>query len=369
MNAAAKTLFQADTSTFWGRAESIAARSWAGTREAQKGLVATEAVNDANHAALRSASISPTRSAIDLEELDLRAGSASLRRASSAPASRTRGESRQQPLAAAQAAPALSEFLLSWLWPLLLLPSFLAGAEDLDWLAPLEAVHTREVYARISGPVQSLAVQEDDRVTLGDTLLLLEGTEYRLRERTAYLAWTQEQSRLERARPLYALGGLSTQALEELEYQAEAARLRWEQARTDLAHTLIRAPMDGIVNDCSLQVGALVNPGMRLCRLLDPTHLKAVLYLPPEQLEQVSPGQSVRASSLAFPQRSIQGFIRHLSPLLDPASGRGQVELLFPRAGRSFRPGTLVQIHLTPAEPSPRRPRTSGKANNGDLEP
>ena len=72
MNATAATLHQSGTSLLWERAESITSLSWAGTRETKKGLAATEAVNGAHHSALRSASIRPRRSAIDLEELGLR---------------------------------------------------------------------------------------------------------------------------------------------------------------------------------------------------------------------------------------------------------------------------------------------------------
>jgi multidrug efflux pump subunit AcrA (membrane-fusion protein) len=100
--------------------------------------------------------------------------------------------------------------------------------------------------------------------------------------------------------------------------------------------------------------------------MVDPTDLKADLYLPSAQLARIRPGQSVQAVPLSAspepmaplpfpgptarpgpgPGRSLTGRVTYISPVLDAHSGQGRVRILYARAGRHHRPGTLVRVYF-----------------------
>lgn len=225
-----------------------------------------------------------------------------------------------------------------------------ASADTLAWTAPLEAAVSAEVYALTTGPVREVRAHEGDPVARGDTLVVLEAADLRLAVARANLACRRTQGYLDRAGQLHARGGVSTQELETLRYEAEAAQLRLEQAELDLSRTVLCAPMDGQVAACAAQVGRPTAAGQVLLVLIDATDLQADLYLPATQLASVRLHQVVQAvpaaAPAAEPGRPMAGRVVHISPILDPHSGQARVRLLFAQAGRHHRPGTLVRVQL-----------------------
>lgn len=237
-------------------------------------------------------------------------------------------------------------------------PALLGSAPDtarvpLDtvaWTAPLEAAVSAAVCALIAAPVQQVRVQEGDRVNRGDTLVLLDRADLRLAAARARLASQNRQSYLDRATRLHAQGGVSTQELETVRYEADVAQLRREQADLDLSRTVLRTPITGCVAACAAQVGQLPTVGHVLVVLVDPADLKADLYLPASYLDRIRLQQSVQAVPVAGtatgPGRSLTGRVTWVSPILDPHSGQGRVRILFAQAGRHHRPGTLVRVYF-----------------------
>ena len=153
-----------------------------------------------------------------------------------------------------------------------------------------------DVYARMTGQVERIAVLEGDRVAAGDTLALLEEGALRLAEAAAGVACRKAQGRLERAEQMWARGLISVQQVESIRYEAEAAPhppgggrglpcpgrscwLRW----------------GGLVARCEVRIGALTSPGMLLFRIIDPEDLAAELFVPADRLDLVRPGQAVPA--------------------------------------------------------------------------
>ena len=104
-----------------------------------------------------------------------------------------------------------------------------------------------------------------------------------------------------------------------------------------------------------MQPGDYLTPGQPCCRLIDPTDLQARLFLTPEQLAAVRPGQRVRAAPLRPPDAlagplpqspPLFGTLTYVAPELDPQQGTATALVRFPGAGHRLRPGTLVTLTL-----------------------
>ena len=76
--------------------------------------------------------------------------------------------------------------------------------------------------------------------------------------------------------------------------EVQAARARLEQARVDLARTVIRAPLDGVVAQRRVQLGQRVQPGMPLMAVVPVQEIYVDANFKEVQLEKVRVGQSVK---------------------------------------------------------------------------
>lgn len=72
-----------------------------------------------------------------------------------------------------------------------------------------------------------------------------------------------------------------------------AAKARLDRARLDVARTVIRAPMDGVVTQRSVQVGQKVNAGTTLMTIVPITQAYVDANFKESQLRGVKPGQPV----------------------------------------------------------------------------
>ena len=232
-----------------------------------------------------------------------------------------------------------------------LLLSAAAAEEPLVLTVPLEAAIGVSVFAYSTGIVASVWGDVGDVVVAGDTLAVLEQDTQQRAAAHARLVLQKAQARKERGQALHRQGGFSTQALEGLSLEWEEARLRWLEAQGALNRCVLTAPVNGIVAECPLQKGARLAAGARAFRLIDPTDLKAVLFIPADRMPGIRLGQAVTAQAEALGV-SLPGQLIRVSPLVDPTSGTCRVEAHFVGGGRLVRPGTLVQIHFSD-NPSP----------------
>ena len=230
----------------------------------------------------------------------------------------------------------------SWWLILLLAKSVLS--EPIVLQAALEAAHSANVFSYQSGIVRKMIVQIGDTVAAGDTLALLADETLQLEERGSRLALDKAQSRLVRVQQLHASGGVSTQDLETLAFEVQAAELFWQKARMSLAQTILIAPTCGIVAEIHTQEGARTTVGQPLILLIKTRNLKAELFLPADQLDVVLQD---RVAAIGPNGKRIEGRITLISPLVDAASGTCRIVAEFPDAGQVFRPGMVVSVELS----------------------
>jgi membrane fusion protein (multidrug efflux system) len=121
--------------------------------------------------------------------------------------------------------------------------------------------------------------------------------------------------------------------LEAAEAQAGAARARATAAlalaRQDLDHTVIRAPIDGVVGDRQVAPGDYVQPGTRLLTVAPLSALYLTANFKETQVMRMVPGQAVRIRLDALPGTVLTGRVDSLAP------GTGSQFSLLP-----FEPGT-----------------------------
>jgi RND family efflux transporter MFP subunit len=193
------------------------------------------------------------------------------------------------------------------------------GAESPGWRLAEVRAQVGDVVKR--GQVLAVFATEVAEADLAQLRAALAEAEALLAEATA---------NANRARDLQPSGVLSAQQTQQLLTAERTAAARLEAQRAALAAQQIRlkqaqvlAPDSGIISARSATVGAVVQPGQELFRLIRQGRLEWRAEVAAADLVQIKPGQNVRVSPVGAPATS--GRVRMVAPTVDAATRNGLV--------------------------------------------
>ena len=188
------------------------------------------------------------------------------------------------------------------------------------------------ISAQVPGTMQRVAVDRGVAVREGQVLGVIqaegirgaaEGARAQVAAAEANLAVARQ--RMESAQTLRKAGAMS-----EIDYKAaaagyEAARAQLAAARAQAAGAIeqavsatVRAPMNGVINSRSVEVGENVNPGQELFTLVRSDELELAGQVPLEAAANIRPGQAVVFTIPAYPNREFSGSVARIEPMANP---------------------------------------------------
>lgn len=240
------------------------------------------------------------------------------------------------------------------------------------------SAETAVVTAEIDGPVDDVRVVDSVRVKRGDVLVVLNDTDTKLalRQAEADLARANAQAAsakanlarsgidLKRREALVASGSVSGDELTQVKngdsnaraaldgaIAAEAlAQARLDKAKVDLARTVIRSPVDGIVARRQVQLGQRVQPSAPLLSVVPVQDMYVNANFKEVQLNDVHPGQTAELVSDIYGDKVVfHGVVDGFS------GGTGAAFALIPAQNATGNWIKVVQrlpvrIRLNPAE-------------------
>lgn len=194
----------------------------------------------------------------------------------------------------------------------------------------LEPVGAVEVGTQVSGIIDRLLVDFNDRVKQGQLLAVLDTTSLAasVRDAEASLARARAQYRLavdeyQRGEPLAGKGYLSEQELGSLSAAVEMAKASLQsaeaalsRARTNLGYTEIRAPIDGAVIQRSVEEGQTVAASLSAPTLFilarDLAQMQILALVDESDIGQIKEGQQVRFTVQTYPEHEFSGSVRQI---------------------------------------------------------
>ena len=118
-----------------------------------------------------------------------------------------------------------------------------------------------EVSSKITARVKEILVEENQTVTAGQTVAILDGQDYEATRDQAQFALTNALQKLNRTQRLYDIGAKSKEELEDAQYNYDKAKTDLEKAESNVSETVITAPMDGVVVGEPLTAGSMAVQG------------------------------------------------------------------------------------------------------------
>lgn len=231
----------------------------------------------------------------------------------------------------------------------------------------LNPLRLLSVGTRVSGTVKRLRVDYNQRVEQGQVLLELDDALYaaQLKQSQAGLAMAEAGLALaeadeRRIRDLIVNEFATRQQLDQAVQarkaaaaQVEAAQAAVQKDRGDLADTVIRAPVSGIVIERLVEEGQTVAANFQTPTLItiaeDLTKMQIDASFAESYIGDISPGQRVQFSVDAFPERSFSGRVAQvrLNPLIDQNVVTYDVVILADNPDLLLFPGMTAYVNIT----------------------
>ncbi len=142
-----------------------------------------------------------------------------------------------------------------------------AAAERIDLKSTVSATGTIiprdsvEVSSKITARIKSVLVKENDVVTAGDTVATLDAKTLSTKRDQAELKLTNAKEKYDREAYLYSIGAHPKATYEDAQYNYDAAMSVLEETESDLAETIIKAPIGGIVVGKPKTAGTMATAG------------------------------------------------------------------------------------------------------------
>lgn len=192
-----------------------------------------------------------------------------------------------------------------------------------DWLAAkAQAENSRKLQRRMEDLSKRDLIAKQD---FDDAQAKAEESEQKMksaRERYDLVLAGTRTEEIERARQRLAeteaklrqlKRGFRKEEVAQAKSEVEAARSRVELTRSQLDETVIKAPVDAVVEVLDLESGDLVGAGKPMATLLRTNSLWVRAYLPEAKLGFVKTGAKVRVRVDSFPNRDFAGIVRRVS--------------------------------------------------------
>jgi len=260
--------------------------------------------------------------------------------------------------------------------------------------------HIVPILPKVGGFVTEVRIDENQNVKAGDTLVVLDDRDYKVRlaqaeaDLAVALAGVSNRARvgqaealveqaqanalkahadLERVRPLALQEIVSKQQLDAVEAAARAAdaalaaaqaallaadarvgaaRAARDQAALNLSYTRVIAPSSGVVSKKTVEPGQLVQAGQPLMSVVPLEDVWVTANLKETEVADVQPGEPVDFTVDAYPGRHFTGHVQSLSPatgarfsLLPPDNATGNFTKVVQRVPVRVRPDKVDPAH------------------------
>ena len=202
------------------------------------------------------------------------------------------------------------------------------------------------ISAQESGVIRRVIVEKGATVTVGQALLEIDDAVLRSQvdEATAQASLASET--WARRKRLYEEDQVGSElAYLEAKYTAEQASARLATLQTRLGRTVIRAPIDGILETRLVEVGAMVNVGTDVARIVSLDPVKVVAGVPERYAQDVRVGASV-TTVFDVLDISSEGRISYVGATVNARNRTFLVELEMPNPDGLIKPQMVANLGL-----------------------
>ncbi|MCE9687783.1 efflux RND transporter periplasmic adaptor subunit [Shewanella sp. AS16] len=212
--------------------------------------------------------------------------------------------------------------------------------------ATLEAPQEAKVVSRIAGLIQSIAVEEGDRVRKGQVLAVIDAKrqKYDLDRSEAEVKIIEQE--LNRLKKMSNKEFISADAMSKLEYNLQAAIAKRDLAALQVQESHVTSPIDGVIAKRYVKTGNMAQEFEELFYVVNQDELHGIVHLPEQQLQSLRLGQDAQVYTGKQHGQAIAAKVLRISPIVDAQSGTFKVTLAVPNQDSSLKAGMFTRVEL-----------------------
>jgi membrane fusion protein (multidrug efflux system) len=233
-------------------------------------------------------------------------------------------------------------------------------ASSLQAPGSIEAEEEIQVVAAVEGVVTRVDFHEGDRVSPKSVLAEIDPERYRLQAERAKARYDQTEALRQQAEselkrreellrqtpPLVSAEELE-RARQELERQRAAAaeaKAAWSLAEQDRRRSIVAPIVPGIINRKSVVTGQHVDSDAVLATLVDTRRLRLRFRVTESESVRLKDGLPVTFTTAAWPGRTFEARLYHVSRSADPASRMVECLALIEDRDEALKPGFFAEV-------------------------
>ena len=225
----------------------------------------------------------------------------------------------------------------------------------------LEPVWQADVAAKVDGRIEQVLVNEGDKVSAGQALVILEQTDTNANLMQARGSYIDAQATVEkaqhdydRAKYLFEKGAISEEELEHAQFALDNALGKLANAEGSVAAadskvggTTVTTPRTGIVQKRYYQEGYYAKVGTALFNIADISILRAKIDVPEGFISSIAVGGRVECVIPSMDNLRVVGTITRISPVAVQPSRTFEAEVTVNNADGKLRGGIYADAILT----------------------
>ena len=230
--------------------------------------------------------------------------------------------------------------------------------QSIQYNGDIKAELEVRVFSKIPDRIEQFFIDEGDFIQKGKPVAKIIATaiEQGLRQVEAALVAAKAQEanlrvEFERAQRLNRENAMSKQQFDAAKTQYEAVKAQVKQAeavvnraRSQLADAMVTAPISGIIGARFYEAGDMANPAIPLVNIVQMNRVKIIFDATEEDLGVLAPGQEAEVFVRSYNNRTFNGVITKISPVLDPLSRMAKVEVIINNPDNKLKPGMFARV-------------------------
>ena len=129
----------------------------------------------------------------------------------------------------------------------------------------------------------------------------------------------------------------------------EAQKVNIQKYQSDLANTVIKAPISGVISDKALSIGQMASPGTALAKVNDISSIYAIIQIPQDKISNVKIGQAATIT-VEGSDKTYDGTVQNIDSSADVTARVFNCKIKIDNSDKTLYPGVYAKAELISTE-------------------
>lgn len=219
--------------------------------------------------------------------------------------------------------------------------------ETIQLTGTVQAQQDVTISAEESGVVREILLAKGSRVRKGQPIARLDAALLEAQVDQARALSELARETWERRKRLYEEDQVGSElSYLEAKYGAEQAAANLKLLQERLERTVIRAPIDGVLDTREVEVGTMVGVGTPVARIVDTDKVKITAGVPERYAGDVAVGSTVSVGFGVMGEGPYEGRISYVGAVVNTRNRTFPIEAILPNPGGIIKPEMVAEVSV-----------------------